>query len=166
MKFLLAFSLLLPLPALAQSNPGDKLPPANPLPYEDAEAAAVMAPIDALFAALTARDGQAVLGVVRPEGGGTAVVERGDGTRAVRRIAWSDYAAGLKPGPEKLEERIAMPAIEVDGDIAMVWAPYVFRVNGKVVHCGTDHFDLVRENGTWKILNVTWTQRTTGCPAS
>jgi len=26
-----------------------------------------------------------------------------------------------------------------------------------------DHFDLVRENGAWKVQNVTWSSRTTGC---
>jgi hypothetical protein len=57
-------------------------------------------------------------------------------------------------------------AIEVDGDIAMVWGPYTFTVNGKVHHCGVNHFDLVRDGGSWKVLNVTWSQRTTGCAPS
>ena len=34
--------------------------------------------------------------------------------------------------------------------LAMVWAPFVVRIGGKVTNCGIDHFDLVRENGTWK----------------
>ena len=47
----------------------------------------------------------------------------------------------------------------------MVWAPYTLLKDGKPDHCGYDHFDLVREGTTWKILNVTWSQRTTGCIA-
>jgi hypothetical protein len=47
----------------------------------------------------------------------------------------------------------------------MVWAPFVVRIDGKVANCGFDHFDLVRENGTWKIMNLTFSSRTTDCPA-
>jgi hypothetical protein len=39
------------------------------------------------------------------------------------------------------------------------------RVNDKVYNCGIDHFDLVRENGTWKVMNLTFSSRITGCPA-
>ena len=28
------------------------------------------------------------------------------------------------------------------------------------------HFDLVRENGTWKVMNLTFSSRVTGCPAN
>jgi len=165
---LLALALLAPLPALAQSGPTTptpKLPSANPLPYEDAEAAAVMRPINAMFAGLAAKDGAAILAQTRAEGGATVAVEKPDGSRAIRHLSWADFAGGIKAGPEKLEERISMPAIEVDGDIAMVWVPYVFLIDGKAHHCGINHFDLIRENGSWKVLNVTWSQRTTGCVA-
>jgi len=56
-------------------------------------------------------------------------------------------------------------ALEIDGDIAMVWAPFVVRVGGKVSNCGIDHFDLIRENGAWKVMNISFSSRTTGCPA-
>ncbi len=164
-QLLLPLALLAPLPALAQTTPTPRLPPANPLPYEDAEAAAVMTPINAMFAGLAARDGAAILAQTRPEGGATVAIEKPDGSRAIRHLSCAEFAAGIKPGSEKLEERISLPAIEVDGDIAMVWAPYVFLIDGKAHHCGINHFDLVRENASWKVLNVTWSQRTTGCAA-
>ena len=47
----------------------------------------------------------------------------------------------------------------------MVWSPYVFTIDGKLSHCGTNHFDMVRDATGWKVQNVTWTQRTTDCPA-
>src|SRR3546814_4268831 len=64
-----------------------------------------------------------------------------------------------------LERFTGPPAVEIDGDIAMVWAPYTFLLDGKPHHCGIDHFDLIREGIQWKVLNVTWSQRTTGCGA-
>jgi hypothetical protein len=127
------------------------------------EDSGVMVPIDAMFAALAARDGRAILAQVRADGGATKVEQRADGGRYVTRLSWAEFAAALKPGPERYAERLTDPAIDVDGDIAMVWSPYVFTIDGKVAHCGTDHFDMVREGGRWRILNVTWSQRTTGC---
>ena len=122
-----------------------------------------MAPIQGLFAALAARDGEAMMSYFRAEGGGAVAVEQPDGARSYRHMSWADFTSGIKPGPEKYEERLSDVAIDIDGDIAMVWSPYVFTIDGKPHHCGVDHFDLVREVGRWKILNITWSQRTTGC---
>lgn len=155
-------ALLFPGAAFAQSGPVTptvKLPPANPLPYEDTDATAVLAPINALFAAFEAGDGAAVLRHVYPDGRVT-MAEQGK----VRHGNWSEFASGLKPG-DGFKERITNPAIEIDGDVAMVWAPFTVWVNGKLNNCGYDHFDLIRENGTWKVLNLTFSSRTTGCEA-
>jgi len=35
-----------------------------------------------------------------------------------------------------------------------------------VSNCGFDHFDLVRENSVWKVMNLTFSSRTGGCPAA
>ena len=140
-----------------------KLPPWNPIPMDGSAEAAVMAPINAMFAGLEARNGAAIIAQTRPEGGATAVAEKPDGTRAIRHLSWADFAGGIKPGPEHYQEKLLDPAVEIDGDIAMVWSRYVFTIDGKPHHCGIDHFDLVRENGAWKILNITWSSRTTGC---
>jgi hypothetical protein len=128
-----------------------------------ADEAAVMHTVDAMFAGLSARDGQAILAQVRPEGGATVAIEHTDGTHAVRHLTWAEFAGHITPGPEKYREVLTNPQVRVDGDIAMVWGRYVFTIDGKPHHCGVDHFDLVREAGTWKVLNVTWSQRATGC---
>ena len=76
-----------------------------------------------------------------------------------------DFAAQIHPGPERYEERLGTPAIEIDGDIAMVWAPYTFLIDGKRHHCGVDHFGLAREGGAWKIASLSWSARASGCEA-
>jgi hypothetical protein len=81
-------------------------------------------------------------------------------------MAWSEFTGAIKPGPERFQERLTDVAVEVDGDIAMVWGPYVFTIAGKVHHCGVDHVSLVRDGGRWQISQVSWSQRTVGCPAS
>ena len=136
------------------------------MPYADApEASAVLARVQSMLAALERSDQPALLAQVRADGGATVALEGPDGRRGVRHLSWADFAAQLRPGGDRISERISDPAVEVDGDIAMVWAPYVVTVNGAVQHCGFDHFDLVRDGGTWKVQNITWSQRTTGCTA-
>lgn len=152
----------MPLPAQVTNSP--KLPPANPVPFApDPAETEVMKPVRALLAALETNDQAAVLAVSRPEGGLTVAFERPDGARRIRHLNWAQFAAGLTPSDDKFEERLDSPAIEIDGDIALVWGKYTALTNGKIDHCGVDHFDLVRESGVWKILNVTWSQRTAGC---
>ena len=140
-----------------------KLPKWNALPMDGTAEAAVMTPINAMFAGLEARDPAMILGQTRPDGGATAVSEKPDGTRTIRHESWADFAARIKSGPEHYREKLLDPAVEIDGDIAMVWGRYVFTIDDKVHHCGVDHFDLIREKGAWKIQNITWSSRTTGC---
>src|SRR5262245_2952832 len=131
--------------ALAAQTSSGKLPPVQALPPPAAEERAVLAPINALFAAFAAGGSASVRRLVYSDGSVTAVgtLRSGNG---LQQESWTQFAARLKPG-EGFQESIADPAIEIDGDIAMVWAPFVVRVDGKVNNCGVDHFDLVRENG-------------------
>jgi hypothetical protein len=151
--------LSLILAALISSG---KLPPAQPIARPDFDPANVLAPIRQLFSAFAAGDGQAVLRLVYPDGRVTATGVRSTSS-GLRQQSWSEFAQGLKPDAP-FTETISDPAIEVDGDIAMVWAPFVVRIGGKVANCGVDHFDMVKDNGAWKVMNLTFSSRTSGCP--
>lgn len=154
-------SILFALAAQAASN---RLPPAGPLPAPGADEQSILQPINAVFAAIAARDAAAMEKQLIAGGSATVVTEQPDGSRTVARRAWPQVLARFSPGPEKFEERLSDPAIESDGSVAMVWGNYVFLIDGKVHHCGIDHFDLVRETGSWKIADVSWSERTRGCP--
>lgn len=151
------------LPLLLQITPVQPLPKGNPSPPPAGDEAAVMAPVNALFAAIAARDSAAALAIATEGASATTASEAADGTTKITRRAWAEFATGLKPGPEMFEERLFAPAIEVDGNVALVWGRYNFYIGGKIHHCGYDHFDLVRDGGQWKIANITWSSRTTGC---
>lgn len=139
-----------------------KLPPAGPIPAPAFEEASVLAPINESFKALETGDSAALLRYVYPDGKVTAVGLTASGKSGVRSRSWTEYAANMKPG-QGFKERITNPAIEIDDDIALVWAPFTIEVGGKIVACGTDHFDMIREGGAWKIMNITFSSRTTGC---
>ncbi|WGM32491.1 nuclear transport factor 2 family protein [Brevundimonas sp. NIBR11] len=131
-----------------------------------AEAVAVKAPVNATFAALAARDGALLAPHFDPEARMLVALERPDGTRAVRRLTGAEFAGGLRPGPETYQEVMPDPVIVIDGDVASVFGRYVFKVDGAIVHCGANHFDMVRRDGAWTIAGITWSQRTTRCEGS
>jgi len=137
--------------------------PAAAQPAGEADSAAVLVPVNALFAAFEAGDAAAMMRHVYPDGRVTASGLRGDGASNLRQLSWTQFAERVRPD-RAFQERISDPAIHVDGDVAMVWAPFVVRVAGAVSNCGVDHFDLVREDGAWKVMNLTFSSRTTGCP--
>ena len=156
--------LLLLAPLLMGLADPSKPTPASPVSEPDAETVSVLAPIYALFAAFEAGDADAMLRVVYPDGRVTASGILPNGGPMLRPQSWTQFAARVKPDAT-FQETISNPVIDIDGDIALVWAPFVVRVGGKISNCGVDHFDLVRENGAWKVMNLTFSTRTTGCPA-
>jgi hypothetical protein len=149
--------------ALAAQSVSNKLPPAQALPPPSSDEQAVLAPLNALLASFSTGDSVAMLRWVYPDGRVTATGSRASGS-GLRQQSWTEFAQRITPAAT-FQESISDPAIEVDGDAAMVWAPFVVRVGGKVSNCGVDHFDLVRDNGAWKVMNLTFSSRTTGCPA-
>jgi hypothetical protein len=159
--FLIPVLAALAFPAAAQ-------PPAAPAAAERPAHAsgedqrAVLAVVDRMFAALATRDSAALLAEVVPEGRATANLLGPD--RRVRSAAWPAFADRLAQGRERLAERLIDPHVHIEGDIAMIWSRYEFEIDGRFSHCGIDHFDLVRIDGRWKVLNLTWTQQTQGCP--
>lgn len=146
-------------------TPVRPLPPATLMPPPSIDVANVMAPVKALLAAYAAQDAAAARAVILPEGGGvTAIVDQSDGTTSVKHLDWAGYLAGMKPGAgDRAEQRLTDPVVESDGAVAMLWSPYVVYANGKAQHCGNEAVDLIHRPGGWKIVNVTFSQRTSGC---
>lgn len=160
--FLLAATLLVPSLLTAQSpSTAAQVAPSS---ADGADAKAILATIDALFAAFESGDAAAMLRQVYADGRVTATGRRGDGAVTVRPQSWTQFAERITP-QRAFQERITDPTVRIDQDIAVVWAPFVVRSGGKVSNCGIDHFDLVRETGSWKVMNLTFSSRTAGCPA-
>ena len=119
------------------------------------EEQAVLAPVTAMFDGMAKRDAAAIKEPTLP--GGTMVLMR-DGKPT--QMTFEDFANRVgKPGTTKIEERIHDPLIRIDNDLAVVWAPFEFLVDGKVDHCGTDLFNLVRKDGKWLIASIADTGR-------
>lgn len=117
---------------------------------QSAEEQAVLAPIHAMFDGVSKRDAAAIKAPTLPSG--TMVLMR-DGKPV--QMTFESFAERVgKPGTTQIEERIHNPLVRVDHDLAMVWAPFDLLVDGKVDHCGTDLFNLVRVDGKWMIAGI------------
>ena len=117
---------------------------------QPAEEQPVLAPIHAMFDGMSKRDAAAIKAPTLP--GGMMVLMR-DGKPA--QLSFEAFAERVgKPGTTQIEERIHDPLVRIDNDLAVVWAPFDFLVDGKVDHCGTDLFNLVRVDGRWMIASV------------
>ena len=119
------------------------------------EEQAVLAPVQAMFDGMAKRDAAAIKEPLLP--GGTMVLMRDGKPTQMTFDAFAERVG--KPGTTHIEERIHDPLVRIDNDLAMVWAPFDFLVDGKVDHCGTDLFNLVRKDGKWLIASVADTGR-------
>ena len=123
---------------------------------------AVLAPVNALFAGMHQRDAAAIKASAMP---GTSLILMRDGKPSQMSIeAFADRVGKPSPSGKPIAERIHDPLIKIDNDLAVVWAPFDFLVDGKVDHCGTDLFNLIRTDGKWLIASIADTGRK-DCPA-
>ena len=114
------------------------------------KAAAVLGPIDAMFRGMSERNPAAIKAAALP---GTIMVLMREGKPEQMTIeAFAEHFS--KPVKMHMEERIQDPLVRVDHDLAMVWAPFQFLVDGKPDHCGTDLFNLVHTDGKWLIAGI------------
>lgn len=75
-----------------------------------------------------------------------------------------DFIASIsKYSKGDLDERIVIEAIHMDGNLASVFTPYSFYFKGKFSHCGANSFQLVKQNGEWKIQYLIDTRRKENC---
>ncbi|HCW08335.1 MAG TPA: hypothetical protein DGG95_13325 [Cytophagales bacterium] len=68
------------------------------------------------------------------------------------------------PHQEQWNEVIWDEKIEIDGNLAQVWAKYAFYLGKKFNHCGVDAFHLFKgEDGQWRIFHLADTGQKEGC---
>lgn len=128
-----------------------------------AEEQAVLAPLQAFLAGIQAYDKAAMLAQTLPD----AVITRVSAGKTTQQTVRSLVERFPTSTGRKLEERIHDPLIRIDEDLAVIWAPYEFLVDGKVDHCGVDLVEAVRRDGRWLISGLADTSRKAcGAPAA
>lgn len=132
-----------PLPAGAERAP--------------AAEAAILATIDRFFEAMAAGDAEAFAAEQTDDGMTYSQRLRDGRWELVRRTHRELIASIGAAGGRRLAETYWQPTVLVRGPIAVVWAPYRFRVDGADAHGGVDVFQLVEVDGRWLICGAVWT---------
>jgi hypothetical protein len=70
--------------------------------------------------------------------------------------------ANKKPEQVYLEKLLSYD-IKIDGNLASVWTPYEFYLNGRFSHCGANSFQLFHNNGKWEIIFLVDMRRRGDC---
>ncbi|MBT2115489.1 nuclear transport factor 2 family protein [Dyella sp. LX-66] len=125
------------------------------------EEKAVLAPFQTLLDGIGKRDHDMMRSALLP--GGMITLTRADKSQQLHYDAFIEHIPAT--GTQKLEERIHDPLVKIDDNIAIIWAPYEFLVDGKVDHCGTDIAHLVKQNGKWLIAGIADNGRKECAPA-
>jgi hypothetical protein len=135
---------------------------AAPVAQGQSDSAQVVGALERFFAAARIKD---TLGVRAAfDSAARLTLLRPDPNGGVRVVVLSpeQFVRAVASGTG-LDEPIRNHRLQIDGDLASVWAEYQVRANGAVSHCGYDAFHLVRKTGAWKILAIADTFRGEGC---
>ncbi|MEE8156311.1 MAG: nuclear transport factor 2 family protein [Phycisphaerales bacterium] len=126
-----------------------------------ADRAAVIAVANDLFAAMRARDADALRALQTPE---VAMIRITENAQPAIHVGSPDaFIDAIVNAPAEPRERMWDPEVRIDGDLATLWAHYEFYMGDRFSHCGVDAFQLVRVDGVWKIVSIAFTRRHEGC---
>jgi hypothetical protein len=129
------------------------------------EGVAIMKPITQLFTGMNLGDSAMVHGAFTSSVTmATISIDKSGKTSLVRENSLTNFLKAVgSPHAEPWSEPIWDVNIQQDGLLAQVWAKYAFYAGTKFSHCGVDAFQLVKENGAWKIFHLTDTRQREGC---
>lgn len=151
---LLAAACLAGLAACTSAPPSAVRPPGDP----DREA--VLAVIQRSFDAIAAQgeEGARMWEELLLDRGIMSSVTSGDGVPVPRTRTFAEHlerTAGSQPEQSYLE-RMWDATVLVEGDIAVVWTPYDFWLDGELSHGGVDAATLLRTEDGWKVASFAW----------
>ena len=93
-------------------------------------------------------------------------VRAGPEGAVIRHSTGEEFLNGLGTEDQDLLERMWDPVVYVQGQVAMVWTPYDFFLNGEFSHCGIDVFTMLEGEDGWRVTSITYDVVREGCPVS
>lgn len=130
----------------------------------DPDRVAVMKVVQSFFDTMAANDAEGARKILQPQGRFHAMRMR-DGKPDVHAFANEEYFADLQSSKQRMRERIWNPDVRLHGLVATVTAPYDFWIDGKLSHCGTDVFELIKTEEGWKIAGGVYTVESKCAPS-
>ncbi|HCR53358.1 MAG TPA: hypothetical protein DIW27_02990 [Cytophagales bacterium] len=134
------------------------------LSAQQSEKVAIMVPINNLFEGMNKGDSALVHKAFRDDVTFATVSVDKEGNP---KLTFGDLQKFLvamgTPRQQVYSEPIWDVKIEVDGNLAQVWAKYAFYLDKNFHHCGVDAFQLFKGPDGWKIFQLTDTRQQEGC---
>lgn len=107
----------------------------------------VTKPITELFEAMRAHQGAVLKAQFTPN----ALLQRVNSDGTIKTNDIEGFATAISSSTKMLDEKLLKIKTHRSGNLASVWAPYVFYVDGKLSHCGVNSFQLIQIDDVWKI---------------
>ena len=145
-------TLLVALTACAAPAPHDAYAPS------DADHDSISAVVQRAFDAIASGDRREWKALLLEEGNMTWVNGE-DGARQIGVRSFTEHIEGQQTPQQRYLERWWDPIILVDGDLATVWTPYDFYIDGTFSHTGIDAIVLIQTDDGWKIASIAWNMR-------
>ena len=105
-------------------------------------------PIHNMFDAMREHDGKKLLAQFAPN----ALLQRAGKGSEIKTNDLAKFADFVSKTDKYLDEKLLSVNISISDNLASVWTPYAFYLDGKISHCGVNSFQLVKFEQTWKIV--------------
>ena len=125
----------------------------------------ILVPINDLFKGMNAGDSALVHASFVAAPVLTTVTKNKEGVPVMRTDSLQKFLDAVgTPHDIKWSEPIWDVKIQMDGNLAQVWAKYAFYVGKEFSHCGVDAFQLFKgPDGKWRIFSLADTRQKDGC---
>jgi len=125
----------------------------------------ILVPVNDLFRGMNSGDSALVHSVFTPAPTLVTVSKNKDGVPDLRTGQLQKFLDAVgTPHDLKWSEPIWDVKIQMDGNLAQVWAKYAFYLGKEFSHCGVDAFQLFKgADGKWKIFHLADTRQKDGC---
>lgn len=128
------------------------------------EQVAIMEPINNLFDGMNKGDSAMIHRAFTHDATFVTIGKDKEGNPRFRRSQLQPFLVAMaSPRAEVYSEPIWDVKIDIDGNMAQVWARYAFYVDKNFHHCGVDAFQLFKASEGWKIFQLADTRQEEGC---
>ena len=127
------------------------------------DVAGARAAVEQVFEGMRTADSERVRAVFAADAR-FAMLQSGDGPTPVRVQSVEGWISAIGESGGTWDEQIYDLDVRVDGNMASVWAPYTFYLDGNISHCGINSIELLHDGTGWKVTQISDTRRRTDCP--
>lgn len=125
--------------------------------------AGAFAAVEQIFEGMRTANPDLVRAVFAPDAR-FAMVDDRQGSPAVRVQSVEGWIGAIGDSGGSWDERVYDMSAEVDGNMASVWAPYTFYLDGAISHCGINSIEMLHDGQGWKVTQIADTRRQDDCP--